>query len=927
MSDHQPVSLSPSSYPLKDFVVKFELPQPVTVQDGYFDEYQSESIGAGAVCNLLSLESVETGIFEDEDGEDIHIPLDDPFEVERVAEARFEQHLTLEDLIDESSTVKFVRVVETDPNFESIIRRGDKLKIKRKKSRETFLAFKKVSDKGKPLMKVPASCLAKFLPLLDGEELPLNKFVRKYKLPIFVVMNFIDYSRDKNSNKDEEIPREKPTTRIVKSRRQLSNSVLRLKGILADFIVLASMEVDGVPLKLSFPKTIPINVVPLNTESTTGAPESTLEFVSSERNETGKDSSELIAVEETAYVDMSGLRDPQGSSQSKMSVRFENNIKCGDETMKITQLAGLAARNNTYSPAPSKKVSRSQSVKMPRQGNGTFSRSVSDLELASEDNVYEELQFHTLPHKMKKHPSLLRRRRSDWSIERVSKQNLNNLLHLPAQSSEDHGFRSHVEVVSLQIPKLSPTYKKCPMMKTFGRKEKINETENSPNDVQGLNLDSYTSQSLDLNRLRTKLTSVTSKAPFYESQEMECDAPFNPDLSNQSEGKRESGDALPSLPSSQRSCGDRFHFSSRDLLLKEKADPKGRHNVIDSKIPFVGTSLKKTIPPEPLEEEDFYENVKLQTKSIVSSTSVREAVTNKNKVSVGVSSVGTTKNDCRTGPLERRDQCSIRERQPKSPVSQTGLQEPVNIEKEEEEPPPIPARLKHTEEPLYSLVCTKRNPSQDKVSENTTHSSHTEEPLYSLVCTKRNPSQDKVSENTTHSSYTEEPLYSLVSTKKNPQQDKISENTTYSSHLHSNPLLKGRPQPSPRRPRGGSNLSPSDLIKARGNSSVHSDSVPPSLEMKPMTAVRDDPNSNFAIPQDLSTLSVTDVLKCLNALNMKKFEDIFSERQVDGNMLVCLDEEALESIGMDRFHRLKLLKFIAGHIQKPVMRHIYIKVF
>lgn len=261
---------------------------------------------------------------------------------------------------------------------------------------------------------------------------------------------------------------------------------------------------------------------------------------------------------------------------------------------------------------------------------------------------------------------------------------------------------------------------------------------------------------------------------------------------------------------------------------------------------------------------------------------MREAVTNKNKVSVGVSSVGTTKNDWRTGPLERRDQCSIRERQPKSPVSQTGLQEPVNIEKEEE-PPPIPARLKHTEEPLYSLVCTKRNPSQDKVSENTTHSSHTEEPLYSLV-----------------------------STKKNPQQDKISENTTYSNHLHSNPLLKGRPQPSPRRPRGGSNLSPSDLIKARGNSSVHSDSVSPSLEMKPMTAVRDDPNSNFAIPQDLSTLSVTDVLKCLNALNMKKFEDIFSERQVDGNMLVCLDEEALESIGMDRFHRLKLLKFIAG---------------
>ena len=130
--------------------------------------------------------------------------------------------------------------------------------------------------------------------------------------------------------------------------------------------------------------------------------------------------------------------------------------------------------------------------------------------------------------------------------------------------------------------------------------------------------------------------------------------------------------------------------------------------------------------------------------------------------------------------------------------------------------------------------------------------------------------------------------------------------------MHSDPLPRGRPQPSPRRPRDGSNLSPTDSMKAKSTSGVHSDSVTPSLEKKPKTAVNDDRNSDFVIPQDLSALSVTDVLKCLNALNMKKFEDIFSERQVDGNMLVCLDEEAMESIEIDRFHRLKLLKFIAG---------------
>lgn len=849
MSDQQRselVSLSANSFSLKDFVGKFPLPQTVTFQEGYFDEYQSKTIGAGTECNLLSLESVETAIFEDKDGEDIHIPLQDPFGVERVAEATFEQNLTLADLILESSMVKFVRVVETDPNFESIIRQGDKLRIERKNSRETFLAFKIVSDKGKPLIKVPASCQAKFLPLWNGEELPLSKFVKKYKLPVYVVMNFIDYSTDKNLNKGEGNPRERPTTRIVKSLRHLSNSVLKLKGILADSIVLASMEVDGIPSKFSFPKTLPINVAPLRMESKTGAPGNKLDFISSERNETGNYDSELIAVEENEYEDMSGFRDPQGSSQSKMRVGFENNNKCGDEARKITQLAGLGARHNTYSPAPSKRVIRSQSERLPRKGNWTFSRIVSNLELPSEDNLYDELKFRTLPQKVKKHPPSLTRRASDWNIERVSKQNLNNLLHLQAQSGEDHGFQGHVEVVSLQIPKLSPTYKTCPRMKTFGRKTESNETESSPYDVQELNFDSHASKSLNMNHLPARLTSTTSKAPFYESEEMEYDAPSNLNLSNHSEGKRGSDDALPSLPSSQRSCGDGFHLSSRDPLLKEREDPKGRHFVLDTKIPFIGTSLKKIIPPELPEKDDFYENVKMQTKSVVGPTRGREAVTNKKEVGVEVSKVNASKIDSKTEPLERRDKCSIRKDEPKSATGPTGLLEPESIEKEKESPP-IPPRLKHIEEPLYSSVLKKGNPSQDKISD-----------------------------------------------------------------LHSDPLPRGRPQPSPRRPRDGSNLSPTDSMKAKSTSGVHSDSVTPSLEKKPKTAVNDDRNSDFVIPQDLSALSVTDVLKCLNALNMKKFEDIFSERQVDGNMLVCLDEEAMESIGIDRFHRLKLLKFVAG---------------
>ena len=871
------VSQSGTSYLLKEFLERFTLPQLVKVQEGYYDECQSATIGADAVYNLLSLGSVETALFEDADGNDTRFPLDDQFNVERVAEARYQQLLTLKELFHEGSTVTFVRVVETDPNFETIIKKGEKLKIKRKKSRETFMTFKKVNDKGKPLLKVPASCQAKFLPLWDGQELPLDKFVKTYKLPVYVMMNFIDNSTDKGTTEEVEISREKVTTKKV-SNRLFPDGVLKLKGILADTFVVASTEVEGVPSKFSFPKTLPISVVPLIREATTETPHSALKFISSQTNETGNDINEFLEGEENLYEDMSGIRTLQGSSQSTMVGKKEGKSKRGDKTMSITRLGGLAgARHNTYSPAPSTKqtkVVRSQSVTLPGKVTYTPRRRGSDFQLQTsvregQDNLYDELQFNALPQGVERNPSFMARRASsDRSIDQVSKQNLNNLLHVQAQNSKDQSFQSQVDVVSLQIPNISPAYKTCIRMKTFGRKGKVDETENSPSDTQSLIFNSCACQSFNTNCFPEKSTSLATKAPFYGSVEMECDFPSNQNISISPQLKRSRGDALPSLPSTKESYEEELHFSNRDLPVKENGDRKGRSNVVGVKVLSVGTCKKEYISESP-ERSDHYENVKPQQKSSINPTGIKESVTNK----------------------------------------------------KEEDPPAIPLRKKPTEEVLYSEVSKKpTNPSQDKIARdgiaNVKPQQKSSISPTGLREGETNKKEDAPPLIPLRKKQTEEVLYSEVSKKvTNPSLNK----SATCKVREPVPLPRtGKPHSSPKATRDESSLSLTDQHKSTINSSVKYNSTASSLEQEPKTAeklqsaVEEFPKSYFTIPQDLSTLSVPEVLKCLNALNMQKFEKIFSEHQVDGSMLVCLDEEALQSFGMDRFHRLKLLKVITG---------------
>ena len=66
------------------------------------------------------------------------------------------------------------------------------------------------------------------------------------------------------------------------------------------------------------------------------------------------------------------------------------------------------------------------------------------------------------------------------------------------------------------------------------------------------------------------------------------------------------------------------------------------------------------------------------------------------------------------------------------------------------------------------------------------------------------------------------------------------------------------------------------------------------------------------IPTELSSLTVEGVGRLLTSLNMACYADNFQEEQIDGEILIELDETALKSLDLKPFHVRKLIKVIAG---------------
>ncbi|CAB4022339.1 GRB2-associated and regulator of MAPK [Paramuricea clavata] len=90
----------------------------------------------------------------------------------------------------------------------------------------------------------------------------------------------------------------------------------------------------------------------------------------------------------------------------------------------------------------------------------------------------------------------------------------------------------------------------------------------------------------------------------------------------------------------------------------------------------------------------------------------------------------------------------------------------------------------------------------------------------------------------------------------------------------------------------------------------------PLLPIKPPPQTQEDKQAIYEaisrFPQDLSGLSVADVSRLLGHLNLSDYVQTFENELIDGTMLVSLDQESLESLGVKPFHCKKLTDFIGG---------------
>lgn len=539
----QASSLKKVSYSIKDFLEKFSLPQSVSVQKGYYDEYQCKTIPPGTVYTFQVLESVETVLFESADGKEYRIPLNYPFKIERVVEERFQQELGFQDLLystrDNHLNIKFVRVTEGDPNFELLIKTGEKLWLepRSRKHRNNYLTVKKASASGKIEWKIPASCQAKFHGLWDGREILLSKFVNRIKLPVFV--RFVPNSAD--NMKEEETGIQRMYIGPV------PDGIVKLKGILVDSFVSATTKGEGGISIHTFPETLSITVAPFEIDSMRSHG---LESCSNDQ---------LSVV----YEDMSGFQvgtlKPPATNEYLLGSR---RIGAAINTVAQMAVVGQEERQgNTYSPPPLYKATRSKSTPDTTKGKYLLQKTTSNWELGSskienEGNVYETLDNFCSLHSVtgiSESSTLFQVERTlkrDISTDKLSRligvSNRNQMHRVEnGKTSVEKNCKETPGSIFVEIPRSSPTCDKPSVkLKTFGRRDNsASETESFPGKCEP----NLTRKSFSLNGLTTTSWVQETKSPFYGpgDQGEEATQPFTQlVLITASQVKRSSSDKL-----------------------------------------------------------------------------------------------------------------------------------------------------------------------------------------------------------------------------------------------------------------------------------------------------------------------------------------------------------------------------------------------
>lgn len=114
------IKWSQKSLPLWKFVQEYTLPQIVQIVDGYYSQEEDSSLSSGQILKIHCMKMVEKVSGCDQDGGDIHVPLNTPQKVIQRPEKYDHIYETVNDLANAKPVPKFVEVVRGyyDPTGE-----------------------------------------------------------------------------------------------------------------------------------------------------------------------------------------------------------------------------------------------------------------------------------------------------------------------------------------------------------------------------------------------------------------------------------------------------------------------------------------------------------------------------------------------------------------------------------------------------------------------------------------------------------------------------------------------------------------------------------------------------------------------------------------------------------------------------------------
>ena len=136
----QELKWSEMSLPLSKFVKDYTMPQIVQIVDGYYSEEEDSSLSSGQILKIHCLKTVSKVFGCDQNGDDIHVPLNTPQKILTRPENYNHIYETVNDLVNAKPTPNFVEIIRGyyDPTGKFIFRDNFIYLLKKAKSFDGF---------------------------------------------------------------------------------------------------------------------------------------------------------------------------------------------------------------------------------------------------------------------------------------------------------------------------------------------------------------------------------------------------------------------------------------------------------------------------------------------------------------------------------------------------------------------------------------------------------------------------------------------------------------------------------------------------------------------------------------------------------------------------------------------------------------------